>query len=300
MKTQPWVSVICLCYNHEKFVTEAIQSVLNQTWPAIEFIVIDDASTDKSADVINEFCKTHPQIKFLPLKTNHGNCRAFNKGLAMAKGDFVIDLAADDVLLPTRIDEGVKSLNAHGDEYGVHFSDAEGVDKNGKHLWIHSKKIQLTSIPQGDVYKDLISRYFVCAPTIMCRKIVFDRLGGYDETLAFEDFDFWVRSARQFKYCYSDKVLVRKRILAGSKSSGQYRFGGAQMRSIFMVCIKIFNMNRTSEEMEALKGRVKYELRQAVRTLNLRLVRDYLSLLRSIDRWINQRISPNVSPIKPA
>src|SRR6185436_18882244 len=108
MMPSPTVTVICLCYNHARFVEEAIESVLNQSYANIQLIVVDDASTDKSAEVIKQLINKHSSIEFLPLQTNLGNCKAFNQGLARAKGEYVIDLAADDVLLPTRIETGVQ------------------------------------------------------------------------------------------------------------------------------------------------------------------------------------------------
>ena len=283
MEGRPLVSVVCLCYNHQDFVVAALQSVLDQHYSPIEIIVVDDASTDNSQTVIREFCKQHRSIRFLELRENVGNCRAFNKGFAMSKGEFIIDLAADDILLPDRVEEGVKVLNEFGETYGVHFSNAECVDRALRHLWFHAEKLSLKNVPQGDVYEDLIQRYFVCSPTVMCRRSVLETLGGYDESLAFEDFDFWIRSARQFKYCYSDKVLVKKRILRKSMSDSQYRFGSRQMRTICTVCQKIFRLNRTASEMRALKKRAYYEMRMAALTFNFKLVLDYLALIRKIN-----------------
>lgn len=279
---------------------EAIQSVLRQTYSPIEIIVVDDASNDNSARVIREFCSVHPAITFLEIKKNVGNCTAFNRALALANGEFIIDLAADDILLPERVQEGVSLLMRHGDEYGVHFSDAELIDRDGKHLWFHSHKISLETVPQGDIYKELIGRYFVCAPTVMCRRQVFVALGGYDESLAFEDFDFWMRSSRLFKYCYSNAALVKKRVLRGSKSKLQYRWRSLQMRSIFIVCTKIFNMNTSLPEMQALKKRIFYEMRMAAITGNIRLVFDYFRLLKKTNHQISRYTFPRAFPPKPA
>jgi hypothetical protein len=99
-----------------------------------------------------------------------------------------------------------------------------------------------------------------------------------------------------FKYCYSEKVLVKKRILTGSKSHLQYRMGSPQMRTIFIVCNKILNMNRTLQEMLALKKRVRYELRQALITFNIRLARDYFILLQRINSQLSRGIFPSEFP----
>src|SRR6187455_35784 len=102
----PLVSVICLCYNQASFVREAVLSVIHQTYRDIELIIIDDASTDNSVEVISDVLKSHPSIKFIPLKKNVGNCKAFNMGYRLSRGQYLIDLAADDVLLPARIERG--------------------------------------------------------------------------------------------------------------------------------------------------------------------------------------------------
>src|SRR6478736_1326683 len=162
----PKVSVICLCYNHARFVREAIQSVLNQSYKNIQLILVDDFSTDNSEEVINDVIKENPQIIFISLSINVGNCRAFNQGLAQANGDFIIDLAADDVLLPDRVSVGVEHFEKISAQYGVQFSDAEIIDEASLHLGFHSDRFT-HDVPQGDIYKDLISKYFVNGPTMM-------------------------------------------------------------------------------------------------------------------------------------
>jgi glycosyltransferase involved in cell wall biosynthesis len=100
---KPWVTVICVCYNHEDYVEEALRSVVEQTHPNVELIVIDNGSTDGSASRIARFVQRHPAIRFLKNSVNVGLNRAFNQGLALAGGRYVVDLSADDVLLPNRL-----------------------------------------------------------------------------------------------------------------------------------------------------------------------------------------------------
>jgi glycosyltransferase involved in cell wall biosynthesis len=268
MTTGPLVSVICLCYNHQRFVTEAIQSVLDQTYDNIQLIVVDDASTDGSAAIIRDLAVKHPFIETLLLKENQGNCRAFNRGLALARGEFVIDLATDDVLMPERIAQQVDFFSSLDDSYGVVFTDATYIDENGRFLrdhyaYLFSKGL-LNTVPQGDLYSRIIARYFVCSPTMMIRKKVLDELHGYDEALSYEDFDFWIRSARNYKYAFLDRKLTRVRRSARSMSTGWYRKGDRQLYSTYLICKKIATLNRSDEEHQALAVRLKYELRQSV------------------------------------
>ncbi len=275
----PLVTVICLCYNHSRFVQDAIRSVLQQTYRPVQLIVVDDASTDNSVQLIQETLKDEPSIAILCLKENLGNCRAFNKGFELATGDFVIDLAADDVLMPNRIAEGLQSLSLHGEEYGVHFSDAELITEDGKHVGYHSDRFPHGSIPQGDIYLELIARYFINSPTMMMRRSVFEKLGGYDPSLAYEDFDFWIRSAREFKYCYTPETLIKRRIVKSSMSRNQYQPQSIQMASTLKVIEKIFQLNRTDGEKQALSNRIRYEMKRAFELREWRLFFKYSKLL---------------------
>lgn len=275
----PLVSVICLCYNQSGFVQEAIESVLNQSYPNIQLIVVDDASTDNGVPVIEQMITEHPTIEFLSLHSNLGNCKAFNRGLMVSKGEYLIDFAADDVLLPTRIEEGVKALQQAGKEYGVHFSDAEVISEDGNQLSLHSDRFPHLTIPQGDIYIKLISRYFICPPTMMFTREVMDHLGGYDEALTYEDFDFLIRSARKFKYKYSPTVLVKKRITENAMAKKQFVLFSKYSNTTLKVCEKILKLNKTREEQRALSGRIFYEIKLNLRLLNFGVVVQYFFLL---------------------
>lgn len=283
---QPLVTIICLCYNHAPWVVEAMDSAWRQAYPAVELIVVDDASTDGSKEVIGNWLQGKPQVPFLSLTENVGNCRAFNMGLAMARGRYIIDLAADDVLLPERVAIGVQEMEEAGPQWGVHFTDAQFIDEEGKRLRAHYKRNEkaelLKPVPQGWIYAELVATYFICTPSMMMRKEVLDQMGGYDETLAYEDFDFWIRSARQWKYLYCDHILVHKRILPLSWSARQYDAISAQFASTLQVCQKIKSLNRSREEDRALGKRLRYELRQAIRYRQWALGLEMLALKRSV------------------
>lgn len=288
---QPLVSVICLCYNHARYVREAVESVLQQTYPAIQVIVVDDASKDDSVAVIRELVREYPNISFLPLPANLGNCKAFNKGLALAKGDYIIDFATDDVMTPERIVCQVELFNRLGPEYGVVFTDAVYIDPEGhpfrNHYEYLFRKGLLDHIPQGDVYSDLLSSYFIASPTMMVRMKVMEDLKGYDENLAYEDFDFWVRSARTYKYAFLNKRLTKIRRLKDSMSAHSYKPGDKQLFSTYLVCRKAMALNRSREDEASLATRVRYELRQAVFSDNYHEADLFYQLLSELQplRW---------------
>lgn len=273
------VTVICLCHNQKEYVLEALESVLHQTHKEVQLIVVDDASTDGSKEVIAQFIAKHKEVIHIDLFDNIGSCKAFNHALPFATGEYIIDLAADDVLLPNRIEVGLHDFALASSKAGVHISDAELIDANGKHLSYHSDRFPHASIPQGDIYEKVIARYFICSPTMMFRKEVIDVLNGYDENLHYEDFDFWVRSSREYEYIYSSEVLLKKRILRNSLMSQQFKIRSAHQKSTYRICEKIFRLNRNQHEQKALNKRLLYEMKVNFRLFNWSLFWKYFNLL---------------------
>ena len=277
--------MIVLCYNHDKFVKKAMQSVLDQDYSNIEIIVLDDASTDQSVQKIKNFCGTHPDILFLENKENRGNCKSFNTAFDASKGEYIIDLAADDLLEPSRVRKGVEMLDAHGESFGMHYSDAWLVDENSNLIGEHSKSTKLirsNPFPAGDIFSKLLERYFICPPALMVRRAVLESLDGYDENLTYEDFDFLIRSSRDYLFCVTEEPLVIKRILGNSKSSMQSSTSG-YYRSTLHVCQKALKMLNSKKEERALITRVLFESRQALRRRQYDVVEEFLIILTSLN-----------------
>ncbi|MFT6868294.1 MAG: glycosyltransferase involved in cell wall biosynthesis [Cyclobacteriaceae bacterium] len=282
MNSLPLVSIICLCHNQKKYVGSAINSALSQSYENIELIIVDDCSTDGSQDQIRNAIGDK-KILFLPLAKNVGNCTAFNMGLARCHGDFIIDLAADDVLMPARVEQGINDFLNASKKVGVHFTDAFLADAEGQIMGTHySRSVDgqlIDLVPEGDIYTDLIHKYFICPPTMMIRKSVFDELGGYDEKLAYEDFDFWIRSSRRFDYIFNKAPLVKKRMVMGSHANSQNRLLNNHQRTTYLVCKKIFDLNKKPVECKFLIKRCYYEIRQCLLTINLQLIPKYFKLI---------------------
>ncbi len=280
-KKNPLVSIICLCHNHETYVREALISVLNQDYASIELIIVDDGSTDKSVDKIESFLKSNPLVAFIKNDLPKGNCTAFNQGLAKCSGEFVIDLAADDVLCSQRVSKGVESMIRKGVSYGVNHTMATLIDSNGKVIGLHDPKV-INKAVSGNLYQVLIEKFLISAPTMMMRKSVLDELGGYDESLAYEDFDFWVKSSRNHLYDYTDEILIKKRIHKENYSKKQYSYRSKQMYSTYYICLKILHLNQSREEFLSLKKRLKYEIKKCIQYLNFKLLLKYTRLYITI------------------
>ena len=282
----PLVSVICLSYNHAPYIRESVTSILEQTYPDVELILVDDASTDGSGEVMRQVHSENHGSKLIINEKNLGNCKAFNIGFAMSRGEFIIDLAADDVLLPERIREGVRCFSEQGDDYGINFTDAAFIDKDseitGHHYQRDGNGRLIDVVPEGDVFREVLGRYFICGPTVMMRRKVLEDLGGYDESLDYEDFDLWVRASRTWKFCYSDQILVHRRILPGSKARRQYKKGDTQVFSTLKVCQKAMELSKSREEKKALGKRLRYEMRVSLQNGQLKAANGFFNLLMKL------------------
>ncbi|GAB2871720.1 glycosyltransferase family 2 protein [Hymenobacter ruber] len=280
----PIVTIVALCHNHAPFLREALDSILAQTYPHLEVWLVDDASTDGSPKILREYAARHPAWHLLLLPENMGNCRAFNTAFFQSQGEFVIDFATDDVLLPTRVAQQVAQFRAAAPEVGVVYSNCELIDEASHSLGLHHRPDgpgQVQPAPaSGWVFAEVLRRYFISTPTMMMRRACLESLGGYDETLAYEDFDFWVRASRDWQFQYLDAVTTRKRKHPRSMSAKAYQRHDPYLASTIRVCDKALDLARTYAERAALATRLRWELRKALRHRHAAQGRALYALLR--------------------
>ena len=283
----PLVTIVALCHNHAPFLREALDSILTQTYLRLEVWLVDDASTDESPAILREYAARNPAWHLLLLTANEGNCRAFNRAFFLSQGEFVLDFATDDVLLPARVAQQVAQFRAADPTVGVVYSNCELIDEASRPLGLHHRpdgRGGLRPAPaSGWVFAEVLRRYFISTPTMLMRRACLASLGGYDETLAYEDFDFWVRASRDWQFLYLDVVTTRKRKHPRSMSARAYRRHDPYLASTTRVCAKALALARTPAERAALAVRLRSELRQAVRRHAPHAeVRPLLQLLRQV------------------
>lgn len=208
------VSVIIAAYNAEKYIVEAIDSVLGQTWPNVECLVIDDGSTDRTADIVKSYGS---RLRYIYQK-NAERSAARNCGLAEASGDYVSFLDADDKIAPEKIAEQVAFLDAH-QEYGLVYSRVlyfRGETRRDHFsIW--------RPAPSGSVIPELVFRNFINLSSPLIRKTDALAVGGFDTAYSLnEDWDFWLRLAvRGVQFGYLDKIHTYYRVHEGSSSSNR-------------------------------------------------------------------------------
>jgi len=197
------VSVLIPCYNHQDFVSQTINSVMNQTFDDFELIVIDDGSTDSSVAIISEL-QNKFKFKFIS-RSNRGLVPTVNELLSLSTGVYYAIFASDDVMLPNRLERQVAFLDSNL-EYAVCHSGAEYISANNKLIKTDNK-----FCPSGHVFAELLKGDFILAPTAIIRKSVLDNVGIYDESLQIEDYDMFLRIAHKYPIGYLPEILVQYR-----------------------------------------------------------------------------------------
>lgn len=288
MQNLPLVTIICLCYNHEQFVVESLHSVLNQSYKNIELIIADDYSSDSSKKTITKWLENYPEIKFISNEINLGNTKTFNKALKFAKGDYVIDLAADDVLLRDCVEKQIATfLNSEIKNLAIVYGNAEIISENNTHLRYYydvNKENKVLKKPAtGDIYSSILGQSsMICSVSSMVKREILDELNGYDENLAYEDLDLWIRVARNYNFEFIDAVLIQKRELESSLGNQFYRKLNSRTRKInhstYLIIKRAIALNKTKAENKAVLKRVHQEMVKAQKTYDIGLFIKYIPL----------------------
>ncbi|MFV8356939.1 glycosyltransferase family 2 protein [Flavobacterium sp. XS1P32] len=284
MQVNPLVTIICLCYNQQDYILESLFSVINQDYPCIELIIVDDCSTDNSRAVIEKWQLDFPKIQFIANDFNLGSTKSFNKALKKAQGEFIIDLAADDVLLPHCVSSQINAYkNTAYKNLGVVYGNAALITEKGVfdsyYFPVNHLKKVVTSRLTGDIYESILSGGdCMCSVSSMVKKSVFDSLNGYDESLAYEDLDFWIRTSRMYDFDFIDAILIQKRTVENSLGTHFFKKNDARGRKInhstYLILKKAIALNKTKKENKAVLKRIHFELILACKTA------DYMLLLK--------------------
>lgn len=216
---RPVVTVVALCYNHERFVIECLESIRAQTFQDFELIVTDDCSRDGSPELIRTWlAKFYPFAAFIQHKKNVGLCKTLNEVLAVAQGSFISMIATDDLWEPTKIEQQHAVMDAQPDNVAVVYSDALQIDESGALLdrTFIAAHWPGKPIPSGQLFGELADGNFIPAMATLIRLSALQGVGGYDERLTYEDYDMWLRLAHVYTFVYSPGTVARYRIVATS------------------------------------------------------------------------------------
>jgi tetratricopeptide (TPR) repeat protein len=202
------VTVIIPSYNRANYLPVAIDSILAQSYPVFEIVVVDDGSTDNTAEVVKAYSN---QVSFYE-RGHQGVSAARNYGLDMAQGDVIAWLDADDVWEPEFLASTVPLLENDPALDGVYTGIAH-IDEAGNLL----PQSNIRTVPPQQLFSALLEEDFVLTPTVVVRKCCFDQAGRFDEQFHIcEDYDMWLRLAKSFTLQGVSQPLVRVRIHSGN------------------------------------------------------------------------------------
>jgi len=258
---RPTVSILALCFNHEKYLDEALQSIENCACPHLDVWIADDASWDSSPEILSRWQKKRPDWHFIFQEKNLGNCRTFNNLLRQCSGDWVLDFATDDLLEKEALQSWVEKA---GSVSGIGFCYADGIilhQESGKRTRF-SDTIRRTVFPEGKILPELLNQPFICPPAVLFRKDVLLHLGGYDENLHYEDWDAWLRISQQYPVAfYPEPVITYRRHPESLSSSLLLKRNRKILQSTAQILARIQSWPEFSSRPEILAGFTRYHLR---------------------------------------
>lgn len=211
MKAWPRVSIVTPAYNQGAYLRATMESVLAQDYPALDYLVIDDGSSDDSLAIAKEVAAKHAGRVTVLAQANAGQAETLNRGWASCRGDILGYLSSDDLLLPGAIRTMVEAMQAQPG-VAVAYCDFWLIDPAGVRL----RAVTAPAFDRRAMLQDL-----VCAPGVgaLFRRDVFDATGGWDANRRqVPDFEFWLRAAEHGDFMRVPQRLAEYRIHEGSAS----------------------------------------------------------------------------------
>jgi glycosyltransferase involved in cell wall biosynthesis len=233
----PAVSVVMPAYNHERFIAETIESVLCQTFDDLELVIVDDGSTDGTAEVIARF--SDPRINY-HYQYNQDAFNALNNGIEMARGEYIAIINSDDVYLPTRLE---RLVTACSDGARFAFTDVEPINDDGAslagtgHPWnAWHRGNREFYFEDNDLYRGFLhGNFMVTTSNIFMARELAERVGPFAPIRYLHDYDYVFRlllEAEPDTLYLEDEKLLKYRIHAGNTLSEAAVIGREQDREI--------------------------------------------------------------------
>ena len=215
-KEKPLVSVVMPAYNAEKYISEAIESILNQTFRDFEFIIIDDGSKDKTWEIIQDYAKNDNRVIPVKNEENLKICKTLNKGILMSRGEYIVRMDSDDWSYPERIEKQVSYMTSHPDVVisggNIEVCD-EGLDV------IHNREYPSDD---ADIRKVFFRYNPFCHPSTIYKSDIAKEIGLYNPTLYdAEDYDIYFRFGNVGKLANIKDVIHKLRTRSDSVSQSR-------------------------------------------------------------------------------
>ncbi len=234
MRNSPLVTVIVPAYNHERYVAQSIRSVIAQDYEHLELVVLNDGSTDRTAEVIRSLdaeCRARfERYEFID-KANEGVARTANRGLAWSRGDFITGIASDDLMKSCKVSALMDALADAPADVGLACGDADFIDADGNAIdldnsgnavqpgagiasfigWHIRKRTDIDPATNFFAYDTLIRGNYIPSMAMVWRKAALERVGAWTPGNAIDDWDLWLRLARRYRCIHVPCVVASYR-----------------------------------------------------------------------------------------
>ncbi|MBK1692149.1 glycosyltransferase family 2 protein [Ectothiorhodospira mobilis] len=267
--TRPEITILMSVHNGRPYLSEAIRSILAQTFDDFEFIIVDDGSTDGSGEDLEQWESLDARIRLIR-QENQGLPVALNRGLRDARGWFVARMDADDISLPERLEMQLNFMRRHPGT-GVLGTGIARLDAWGN---LSTETWPLPSSPGLTLWRTLFDSA-LAHPTVMFRRDVLERFGGYDESLRrAQDFELWMRLALHTRMQSLPEVLLHRRVNGQGKVRPPPEVDALLLQSMALFhsrvlgrapneedvsfCRRIYGQPAQRETVRALLTRIRY------------------------------------------
>lgn len=216
------ISVIIPSYNHEKYIKQAINSVLNQTYQNFEIIILDDCSKDKTKKILKNY--KDERIKILYNQTNIGAVNTLNNLIDLANGEYIALLNSDDYWEKTKLEKQI-DLMEKNKEIAACFTWADFVDNHNKLIVENKKNIFQKENRKQEEWLRFFFDYgnCLCHPSVMIRKKVYDEIGKYNKIYRqLPDYEFWIRLIKKYNIHIIEENLTHFRIIENNEKNTSY------------------------------------------------------------------------------
>lgn len=201
------------CYNASKYLNEAIQSILSQTFKDWELIIINDGSTDNTEDIVKKYINNGVKDIKYDYQKHSGLASARNKAIKLSQGEWIAILDQDDIWYPDKLEKQLHSISKYP-KAQLHFSNSEWFYDNGTILrrTIEDKKFT-DGLIQDAFYRLLLEDCFIDTETVLIKKKILIDCGGFEEKYHYiADYDMFLKIANKYPICYQDEILARWRL----------------------------------------------------------------------------------------
>lgn len=245
LNPSPKVSVLLPMYNAEKYVSQAIESILNQTWKNLELIILNDASTDGSLKIATKFAEEDSRVKLVDFKQNSGIAHALNLGLSLALGEYIARMDADDISVPERLEKQLQFMDNNPD-CGICGSWIQTFSETREKTLVWETKLDHNSIKA-----QLIFNCPLAHPTVVFRKTALINDSPYEtDYIPSEDYRLWSIVANKTKLSNIQEVLLYYRIHEDSTSQRESENQNLQSQRIRIYMLKKLGLVPTAAQIK--------------------------------------------------